>query len=198
MFIRAHGPWNRTKKYADISVPGRRQGRCADRDFMTASSRTTAILVVPVDFLVLKDGSMLVSDDHAGAIYRISYGSVTRWAAGLLLGVAAGALALMVVSPRSRAASAPKARLLEVAPGELPSFPRRRPPRPGDVVRARGDGRPRSRDALRAALRRRVRGLSWRQRSHGDAAHTGAGRPALPVRDHAAVPVRRAGAATKP
>jgi glucose/arabinose dehydrogenase len=23
---------------------------------------------------VLKDGSMLVSDDHAGAIYRISYG----------------------------------------------------------------------------------------------------------------------------
>jgi glucose/arabinose dehydrogenase len=27
-----------------------------------------------VDFLVLKDGSMLVSDDHAGAIYRISYG----------------------------------------------------------------------------------------------------------------------------
>ena len=24
--------------------------------------------------LVLKDGSMLVSDDHAGAIYRISYG----------------------------------------------------------------------------------------------------------------------------
>ena len=28
----------------------------------------------PVDFLVMKDGSLLVSDDHAGAIYRISYG----------------------------------------------------------------------------------------------------------------------------
>ena len=27
----------------------------------------------PVDVLVLKDGSMLVSDDHNGAIYRISY-----------------------------------------------------------------------------------------------------------------------------
>ncbi|MEZ5741514.1 MAG: sorbosone dehydrogenase [Burkholderiaceae bacterium] len=27
----------------------------------------------PVDLLVMKDGSMLVSDDFAGAIYRISY-----------------------------------------------------------------------------------------------------------------------------
>ena len=28
----------------------------------------------PVDVAVLKDGSLLVSDDYAGAIYRISYG----------------------------------------------------------------------------------------------------------------------------
>ena len=27
----------------------------------------------PVDVLVMPDGAMLVSDDHAGAIYRISY-----------------------------------------------------------------------------------------------------------------------------
>ena len=27
----------------------------------------------PVDLLVMKDGSMLVSDDHNGAIYRITY-----------------------------------------------------------------------------------------------------------------------------
>ena len=27
----------------------------------------------PVDFLVMKDGSLLVSDDFAGAIYRITY-----------------------------------------------------------------------------------------------------------------------------
>ena len=30
----------------------------------------------PVDVLVLADGSLLISDDHAGAIYRISYGTV--------------------------------------------------------------------------------------------------------------------------
>ena len=28
----------------------------------------------PVDVAVLADGSLLVSDDYAGAIYRISYG----------------------------------------------------------------------------------------------------------------------------
>ncbi len=27
----------------------------------------------PVDVLFLKDGSMLVSDDHANAIYRVTY-----------------------------------------------------------------------------------------------------------------------------
>jgi glucose/arabinose dehydrogenase len=27
----------------------------------------------PVDVEVMRDGSLLVSDDHAGAIYRISY-----------------------------------------------------------------------------------------------------------------------------
>jgi glucose/arabinose dehydrogenase len=31
----------------------------------------------PVDLLVLADGSMLVSDDLAGAIYRISYTGTT-------------------------------------------------------------------------------------------------------------------------
>ena len=29
----------------------------------------------PVDLLIMPDGAMLVSDDHAGVIYRISYSS---------------------------------------------------------------------------------------------------------------------------
>ena len=28
----------------------------------------------PVDVHVMKDGSLLVSDDHAGAVYRVTYG----------------------------------------------------------------------------------------------------------------------------
>jgi glucose/arabinose dehydrogenase len=75
MFIARHGPWNRTKKYADISVarPDGKGGAKVE-PFMTGFVENNGYLGRPVDFLVMKDGSLLVSDDHAGAIYRISYG----------------------------------------------------------------------------------------------------------------------------
>ncbi|MGJ7507351.1 PQQ-dependent sugar dehydrogenase [Variovorax sp. GT1P44] len=75
MFIARHGPWNRTKKYADVAVawPDGKGGARVE-PFMTGFVENNTYLGRPVDFLVLKDGSMLVSDDHAGAIYRISYG----------------------------------------------------------------------------------------------------------------------------
>ncbi len=75
IFIARHGPWNRTNKYADIQVayPDGKGGAKVET-FMTGFVENNNYLGRPVDFLVLKDGSMLVSDDHAGAIYRISYG----------------------------------------------------------------------------------------------------------------------------
>ena len=74
MFIARHGPWNRTKKYADVSVawPDGKGGAKVE-PFMTGFVENNGYLGRPVDFLVMKDGSLLVSDDHAGAIYRISY-----------------------------------------------------------------------------------------------------------------------------
>ena len=42
--------------------------------FITGFVENNQYLSRPVDMMVMKDGSMLVSDDHAGAIYRISYG----------------------------------------------------------------------------------------------------------------------------
>lgn len=74
MFIARHGPWNRTKKYADIQVafPDGKGGARVET-FMSGFVENNSYLGRPVDFLVLKDGSLLVSDDHAGAIYRISY-----------------------------------------------------------------------------------------------------------------------------
>ena len=41
--------------------------------FLSGLVENNEYLGRPVDVLVLKDGSMLVSDDHNGAIYRISY-----------------------------------------------------------------------------------------------------------------------------
>lgn len=75
MFIAIHGPWNRTKKYNGVYVawPDGKGGAKVE-PFMTGFVENNQYLGRPVDFLVMKDGSMLVSDDHAGAIYRISYG----------------------------------------------------------------------------------------------------------------------------
>ena len=41
--------------------------------FLTGLVENNSYLGRPVDVLVLKDGSLLVSDDHNGAVYRISY-----------------------------------------------------------------------------------------------------------------------------
>jgi len=77
IFIARHGPWNRTKKYAaDIVVawPDGKGGIAKMEPFLTGLVENNEYLGRPVDVLVLKDGSMLVSDDHNGAIYRVSYG----------------------------------------------------------------------------------------------------------------------------
>jgi glucose/arabinose dehydrogenase len=64
MFIARHGPWNRTVKYADVSVawPDGKGGAKVE-PFMTGFVENNSYLGRPVDFLVMKDGSMLVSDD---------------------------------------------------------------------------------------------------------------------------------------
>ena len=74
MFIAKHGPWNRTVKYNGVfvAVPDGKGGAKVE-PFMTGFVEDNKYLGRPVDFLVLKDGSLLVSDDHAGAIYRVSY-----------------------------------------------------------------------------------------------------------------------------
>jgi glucose/arabinose dehydrogenase len=41
--------------------------------FLTGLVENNAYLGRPVDVMVMKDGSLLVSDDHNGAVYRISY-----------------------------------------------------------------------------------------------------------------------------
>jgi glucose/arabinose dehydrogenase len=78
IFIARHGPWNRTKKYAaDIVVAFvDTKGHVKKVEpFLTGlvDSKSNAYLGRPVDILQLKDGSLLISDDHNGAIYRITY-----------------------------------------------------------------------------------------------------------------------------
>jgi glucose/arabinose dehydrogenase len=77
IFIARHGPWNRTKKYAAdvVAVFLNANGTVKSMEpFLTGLVENNAYLGRPVDVLVMKDGSLLVSDDHAGAVYRVSYG----------------------------------------------------------------------------------------------------------------------------
>jgi glucose/arabinose dehydrogenase len=76
IFIARHGPWNRTQKYAaDVVVawPDGKGGIAKVEPFLTGLVENNQYLGRPVDVLVMKDGSLLVSDDHNGAVYRITY-----------------------------------------------------------------------------------------------------------------------------
>lgn len=76
VFIARHGPWNRTKKYADVSVAYVDAQNKVTRvePFLQGFVKDNQYLGRPVDVLVMPDGALLVSDDHAGAVYRVSYG----------------------------------------------------------------------------------------------------------------------------
>jgi glucose/arabinose dehydrogenase len=75
IFLTRHGPWNRTQKYAAdvVAIFISDNGRARMEPFLTGLVENNNYLGRPADVLVLKDGSLLVSDDHAHAIYRITY-----------------------------------------------------------------------------------------------------------------------------
>lgn len=77
IFIAEHGSWNRSKKIGyRISMVREKNGKgisyetfidgWLDQEKDEACGR-------PVDVLIIEDGSMLISDDKFGAIYRVTY-----------------------------------------------------------------------------------------------------------------------------
>ena len=75
IFIAEHGSWNRSKKtgYRIVLVRLRDGRPIAYEPFATGWLQNESVHGRPVDLLVLEDGSMLVSDDYACKLYRISY-----------------------------------------------------------------------------------------------------------------------------
>ena len=76
VFIAEHGSWNRTKKsgyrVAYVGVDGAKAGK--PEIFAEGWLRADeTVWGRPADVLPMPDGSLLVSDDLAGAIYRIRY-----------------------------------------------------------------------------------------------------------------------------
>ena len=75
IFISEHGSWNRSKKSGYRITLVRLDGNQAVsyEVFADGWMKDEETLGRPVDLLVLADGSMLLSDDKNGVIYRITY-----------------------------------------------------------------------------------------------------------------------------
>ncbi|RYD78169.1 MAG: sorbosone dehydrogenase family protein [Sphingobacteriales bacterium] len=79
VFIAEHGSWNRSEpigykiSLVKLDAAGKSLGRT---DFATGWLQADGKVVGrPVDVEIMPDGSMLVSDDYSGVIYRITYKS---------------------------------------------------------------------------------------------------------------------------
>lgn len=75
IFIAEHGSWNRSKKIGYRVMLVKLQGNEAVsyEPFAEGWLQGDSVSGRPVDVLVMPDGSLLVSDDYAGVIYRITY-----------------------------------------------------------------------------------------------------------------------------
>ncbi|MBT8558125.1 sorbosone dehydrogenase family protein [Polynucleobacter paneuropaeus] len=76
IFIAEHGSWNKTQKsgYQVVRVVLDAKNKPVKLEpFITGWLEGESFWGRPVDVQVLKDGSMLVSDDETGAIFRVSY-----------------------------------------------------------------------------------------------------------------------------
>jgi glucose/arabinose dehydrogenase len=80
IFVAQHGSWNKANKigYNVIHVTLNAQGKVVKSEpflegFLQDAKADPPMWGRPVDVLQLKDGSLLVSDDYNGIIYRVSY-----------------------------------------------------------------------------------------------------------------------------
>ena len=85
IFVARHGSWNRSKKVGGdvVVVYLNKNGTVKSWEpFLTGFLENNSYVGRPVDVEVMKDGSLLVSDDWNGAIYRITHGSARSRVAG--------------------------------------------------------------------------------------------------------------------
>jgi glucose/arabinose dehydrogenase len=72
-----HGSWNRSRKFGGdvVVVKLNKDGTVRSTEpLITGFLENNSYIGRPVDVLQMKDGSLLVSDDWNGAVYRVTYG----------------------------------------------------------------------------------------------------------------------------
>lgn len=77
LFVALHGSWNRTKKSGyNVSLVRLKNNKVTGHETFASGwldEKAQKAWGRPVDVLLLPDGSMLISDDQAGVIYRVSH-----------------------------------------------------------------------------------------------------------------------------
>ncbi len=77
IIVARHGSWNRSQKLGGdvVVVKLNKDGTVKSMEpFITGFLEDNKYVGRPVDVMQMKDGSLLVSDDWNGAVYRITYG----------------------------------------------------------------------------------------------------------------------------
>lgn len=76
LFLATHGSWNRSKPVGYCLMLGRLEanGKARMEVFAQGWLRGRQVSGRPVDVQELPDGSLVISDDYAGCLYRLSYG----------------------------------------------------------------------------------------------------------------------------
>jgi len=81
--VALHGSWNRTRKdgYKVVSLHWQDDGGILERDFLVGFEQGGDVIGRPVDVAEGPDGAFYVSDDYAGAVYRVAWGAAAAAAA---------------------------------------------------------------------------------------------------------------------
>jgi glucose/arabinose dehydrogenase len=77
IIVARHGSWNRSQKAGGdvVVVHLNKDGTVKSMEpLITGFLEDNKYLGRPVDVMQMKDGSLLVSDDWNGAVYRVTYG----------------------------------------------------------------------------------------------------------------------------
>jgi glucose/arabinose dehydrogenase len=76
LLVAQHGSWNRTEPQGyRVDLIKFKDGKAvAEQDFISGwLTDKGEVLGRPVDILTLPDGSVLISDDKLGVVYKVSY-----------------------------------------------------------------------------------------------------------------------------
>ncbi len=79
IIVARHGSWNKTKKFGGdvVMVHINKDGNAGEIEPLVTGflQPDNNYVARPVDVMVMKDGSLLISDDWNGAVWRLSYGN---------------------------------------------------------------------------------------------------------------------------